>query len=79
MKRGLPSGEGELDLDQLWVRRTCVLCTPNHLSFKGMFTFAHFSPRIVPEEAELVRMPMGPVSARLLPLMRVWSPDPRKK
>lgn len=62
MKRGLPSGEGELDLDQLWVRRTCVLCTPNHLSFKGMFMFAHFSPSIVPEEAGLMRMMMGRVS-----------------
>lgn len=59
MKRGLPSGDGELDLNQLWVRRTCVLCTPNHLSFKGMFMFAHFSPSIVPEEAELMRMLMG--------------------
>lgn len=55
MKRSPPSGERELDLDQLWVRRTCVLCTPNHLSFKGMFMFAHFSPSIVLEEAELLR------------------------
>lgn len=62
MKRGLPSGEGELDLDQLWVRRTCVLCTPNHFSFNGMFTFAHFSLSIVPEEAELMRKLMGQVS-----------------
>lgn len=51
-----------MDLDQLWVRRTCVLCTPNHLSFKGMFMFAHFSPSIVPEEAGLMRMMMGRVS-----------------
>lgn len=28
----------------------------NHLSFKGMFMFAHFSPTIVPEETELMRM-----------------------
>lgn len=62
MKRGLPSGEGELDLNQLWVRRTYVLCTRNHLSFKGMFMFAHFSPSIVPEEAGLMRILMGPVS-----------------
>lgn len=62
MKRGLPSGEGELDLDQLWVRRTCVLCTPNHLSLKGMFMFAHFSPSIVPEEAGLMRKMTGRVS-----------------
>lgn len=52
----LPSGEKELDLDQPRVRRTSLLYTPNHLSFKGMFMFAHFSPSIVLKEAELMRM-----------------------
>lgn len=33
-----------------------LLHSPNHLSFKGMFMFAHFSPSIVPEESELMRM-----------------------
>lgn len=51
-----PSGEKELDRDQTWVRRTSLLYTPNHLSFKGMFMFAHFSPSIVLKEAELMRM-----------------------
>lgn len=54
-----PSGEKELDLDQHWVRRTSLLYTPNHLSFKGMFMFAHFSPLIVLKETELMRMPLG--------------------
>lgn len=52
-----PSGEKELDLDQPWVGRTSLLHSPNHLSFKGMFMFAHFSPSIVPKETELMRMP----------------------
>lgn len=40
-----PSGQRELDLDQPWVRRaSSPLFIPNHLSFKGMFMFAHFSP-----------------------------------
>lgn len=42
-----PSGGEELDLCQLRVGRTSPLYTPNHLSFKGMFMFAHFSPPIV--------------------------------
>lgn len=54
-----PSGEKELDLDQPWVRRTSLLYSPNHLSFKGMFMFAHFSPSIVPKETELMRMLLG--------------------
>lgn len=54
-----PSGEKELDLDQHWVRRTSLLYTPNHLSFKGMFMFAHFSLLIVLKETELMRMLLG--------------------
>lgn len=49
-----PSGEKELEPR---VRRTSsLLYIPNHLSFKGMFMFEHFSPSIVPKETELMRM-----------------------
>lgn len=51
-----PSGEKELDVDQPWVRTASFLYTPNHISFKGMFMFAHFSPSIVLKETELMRM-----------------------
>lgn len=51
-----PSGGEELDLCQLRAGRTSPLYTPNHLSFKGMFMFAHFSPPIVLlEETEPMR------------------------
>lgn len=50
-----PSGGEELDLCQLRVGRTSPLYTPNHLSFKGMFMFAHFSPLIVLKETEPMR------------------------
>lgn len=52
-----PSGGKELDLYQPRVRRaSSLLYIPNHLSFKGMFMFAHFSPPIAPNKAELMRM-----------------------
>lgn len=60
------------------------LCS-NHLSFNGMFTFAHFSLSIVPEEAELMRKLMGRVSERQaqsqIPTFHthVWSPDSARK
>lgn len=54
-----PSGEKQLALDQPRVRRaSSLLYIPNHLSFKGMFMFAHFSLPIVPKESELVRIPL---------------------
>lgn len=57
MKRGLcfPAEGEELDVCQPWVGRTSPLYTPNHLSFKGMFMFAHFSPPIVLKETEPMR------------------------
>lgn len=36
-------------------RGTSPLYTPNHLSFKGMFMFSHFSPPIVLKETEPMR------------------------
>lgn len=44
-----------MDVCQPWVGRTSPLYTPNHLSFKGMFMFAHFSPPIVQKETEPMR------------------------
>lgn len=50
-----PSWGLELDLCQLRVGRTSPLYPPNHLSFKGMFMFSHFSPPIVLKETEPMR------------------------